>query len=75
VCIQVFEEYMTFVLKYSSLVERLPTRAFLTPLSEDEEVEIELARGVGINIKYKAVGELQASGERRGVCVCELGLA
>jgi pyruvate carboxylase len=40
----VFEEYRDFVLKYSDLIEKLPTRAFLTPLAEDEELEIELGR-------------------------------
>lgn len=32
---------MGFVMKYSDLVERLPTRAFLAPLEEDEEVGAE----------------------------------
>jgi len=61
---KVFEEYISFVLKYSDLIEKLPTRAFLAPLEEDEEVELDLAKGVGATIKYKAVGELQASGKR-----------
>jgi hypothetical protein len=41
---QVFEEYMTHVMRYSNLVEKLPTRAFLVPLADDEDVEIELAK-------------------------------
>jgi hypothetical protein len=45
---QVFEEYMSHVMRYSNLVEKLPTRAFLVPLAEDEEVEIELAAVGGI---------------------------
>ncbi|KAI8467848.1 MAG: pyruvate carboxylase [Monoraphidium minutum] len=61
---KVFEEYMTHVMRYSNLVEKLPTRAFLTPLAEDEDVEIELAKGVGTHIKLKAAGELQPSGKR-----------
>ncbi|KAG2437519.1 hypothetical protein HYH02_011162 [Chlamydomonas schloesseri] len=61
---KVFDEYMTHVLKYSDLIEKLPTRAFLTPLEEDEEVEFEIAKGVAANIKYKAVGELQPNGKR-----------
>ncbi|KAG2483618.1 hypothetical protein HYH03_017498 [Edaphochlamys debaryana] len=61
---KVFDEYMTHVLKYSDLIEKLPTRAFLTPMEEDEEVEFEIAKGVGANIKYKAVGELQPNGKR-----------
>lgn len=44
---KVFEEYKSFVLRYSDLIEKLPTRAFLTPLKEDEEVEIELSK-VGV---------------------------
>ena len=61
--IQVFEEYMDFTLRYSNLVEKLPTRAFFAPLDEDEEVEVELAKGVAATIKYKAMGELQSNGE------------
>ena len=34
----------SFVLRYSDLIEKLPTRAFLAPLKEDEEVEIELSK-------------------------------
>lgn len=32
------------MLRYSDLIEKLPTRAFLAPLKEDEEVEIELSK-------------------------------
>ena len=53
---------MDFTLRYSNLVEKLPTRAFFAPLDEDEEVEVELAKGVAATIKYKAVGELQSNG-------------
>ena len=60
---QVFEEYMDFSRRYSQLVEKLPTRAFLAPLDEDEEIEVELARGVAASIKYKAMGELQLNGQ------------
>lgn len=31
-------------------------------MEEDEEVEFEIAKGVGANIKYKAMGELQPNG-------------
>lgn len=41
---KVFEEYQAHVLRYSDLIEKLPTRAFLVPLREDEEVEIELSK-------------------------------
>lgn len=34
----------SFVLRYSDLIEKLPTRAFLAPMKEDEEVEIELSK-------------------------------
>ena len=56
---QVFDEYKAFHSKYGDLIEKLPTRAFLAPLEEDEEVEVEFAKGVGATIKYKAMGELQ----------------
>ena len=51
---KVFEEYMDFSIKYSSLIEKLPTRAFLAPLDEDEEIEVELAKGVAATVKFKA---------------------
>ena len=41
---KVYDEYMAHVMRYSDLIEKLPTRAFLAPLAEDEEVEIELAK-------------------------------
>ena len=50
--------------QYSKFTEALPTRAFLQPLDEDEEVEVEISKGNIINIKYRAVGELQANGTR-----------
>lgn len=50
--------------KYSKFTEALPTRAFLQPLDEDEEVEVEISKGNIINIKYRAVGELQSNGTR-----------
>lgn len=53
---------MTFTQTYSDLIEKLPTRAFLTPAEEDEEIEFELAKGVSANIKFKAMGELQNNG-------------
>lgn len=59
--LQVFEEYMDFTLRYSQLIEKLPTRAFFCPLDEDEEVEIELGKGVAAHIKYKVRGSLMAA--------------
>ena len=41
---KVFEEYQAQLLRYSDLIEKLPTRAFLVPLKEDEEVEIKLSK-------------------------------
>ena len=35
---------MDHAIRYSDLIEKLPTRAFLVPLAEDEELEIELAK-------------------------------
>jgi len=61
---KVFDEFKSFQLKYGDLIEKLPTRAFLAPLEEDEEVEVEFAKGVGATIKYKAMGELQPNGKR-----------
>ncbi|MEW5296933.1 MAG: hypothetical protein WDW36_000179 [Sanguina aurantia] len=60
---KVFDEYMTFTQTYSDLIEKLPTRAFLTPAEEDEEIEFEIAKGVSANIKFKAMGELQMNGK------------
>lgn len=41
---KVFEDYQAQLLRYSDLIEKLPTRAFLVPLKEDEEVEIKLSK-------------------------------
>lgn len=38
--LQVFDEYKAFGVKYGELIEKLPTRAFLAPLDEDEEIEV-----------------------------------
>ena len=50
--------------KYSKYTEAIPTRAFLTPLDEDEEVEVEISKGNITHIKYRAMGELQPNGTR-----------
>ena len=65
--VQVFDEYQTWLGQYSKYTEMLPTRSFLAPLDEDEEIEVELARGNAVSIKYKAMSELQPSGMR---CAC-----
>jgi len=52
--------------KYSKYTEAIPTRAFLTPLDEDEEVEVEISKGNITHIKYRAMGELQPNGTRSG---------
>ena len=51
-------------LQYSQFTELLPTRAFLVPLEEDEELEVELSKGNVVSIKYKALAELQPNGTR-----------
>ena len=61
---KVFDEYRTFITTYSTFVERLPTRAFLAPLDVDEEMDVVLAKGNTVTIKYKAKGELQPNGTR-----------
>eukprot|EP00798_Chlamydomonas_sp_ICE-L_P008825 gene8825-67_t len=61
---KVFSDYMDYTLKYSTLIEKLPTNAFFAPMEEDDEIDFELAKGVAVSIKYKAVGELQLSGKR-----------
>jgi len=53
-----------WLLKYSRFTEVLPTRAFLVPLDEDEEIEVVLGKGQSVNVKYKACGELQPDGKR-----------
>jgi pyruvate carboxylase len=42
----------------------LPTKAFLAPMDEDEEIEVHLAKGNTVVIKYKALSELQPNGQR-----------
>lgn len=61
---KVYDEYRAFVNDYSTYIEQLPTRAFFAPLDVDEDVEVELAKGNTVNIKYKAKGELQPNGIR-----------
>ena len=61
---QVFQDWQDFRYKYGTKVAALPTRAFLTPLKEDEEIMVELAPGSDVTIKYKARGELQPNGKR-----------
>ena len=50
--------------QYSKFTAMLPTRAFLAPMDEDEEIEVELAKGNSVIIKYKALSELQPNGKR-----------
>ena len=57
---KVFDDYKAFIVKYGREIDRLPTRPFLTPLEEDEEVEVELNQGVVATMKYKAIGENNA---------------
>jgi pyruvate carboxylase len=61
---KVFEEYKAWEVRYSRYTSALPTRAFLAPLAEDEEVEVELSPGNTISIRYKATSQLQADGKR-----------
>ena len=50
--------------QYSKFTAMLPTRAFLVPMDEDEEIEVELSKGNAVIIKYKALSELQPNGKR-----------
>ena len=61
-----FDEYQAWLGQYSKYTEMLPTRSFLAPLDEDEEIEVELAKGNAVSIKFKALSELQPSGMRCG---------
>ena len=56
--------------QYSNFTAMLPTRAFLAPMDEDEEIEVELSKGNSVIIKYKALSELQPNGKR--CCLCSL---
>ena len=59
--------YRGWQLENSEFTEKLPTRAFLVPLDEDEELTVELSKGNTITIKYKAISELQPNGTRHGL--------
>ena len=61
---KVFEEFKEWEVRYSRYTSALPTGAFLAPLWEDEEVEVELAPGNTVSIRYKATSQLQADGKR-----------
>lgn len=54
-----FKDWQNFRYKYGDKVARLSTRAFLSPLKEDEEITASMAQGRDVTIKYKAKGELQ----------------
>ena len=54
--------------QYSKFTAMLPTRAFLAPMDEDEEIEVELSKGNSVIIKYKALSELQPNGKRCDLC-------
>ena len=60
----VFKEFQEFRYHYGTLMTNLPTRAFLAPLKEDEEISVDLAKGSQVTIKFKAKGELQENGKR-----------
>jgi hypothetical protein len=66
-CVQVFKDWQDFRYKFGDKVARLSTRAFLSPLKEDEEITASLAPGRDVTIKYKAKGELQV---RLHTCSC-----
>lgn len=57
-------------MKHSKFTDAIPTRAFLVPLDEDEEVEVEISKGNIIHIKYRAMGELQPNGTRSPPHLC-----
>lgn len=61
---KVFEEWQDFRFHYGDKITQLPTRAFLAPLEEDEEITVQLSKGSEVTIKYKAQGELQPNGKR-----------
>jgi pyruvate carboxylase len=60
----VFKEFQEFRYHYGNLISNLPTRAFLAPLKEDEEISVDVAKGSQVTIKFRAKGELQESGKR-----------
>ena len=53
----------------SEFTEKLSTRAFLVPMDEDEELEVELSQGNTVTLKYKAISELQPNGTRCRLCL------
>lgn len=61
---KVFDEFKAWQEKFGDTIEKLPTREFLVPLEEDQELTVTLAKGVDMTFKYKAVGELQSDGKR-----------
>ncbi|KAL3135464.1 hypothetical protein ABBQ38_005949 [Trebouxia sp. C0009 RCD-2024] len=61
---KVFDDFKEWQVRYSKFTDAIPTRAFLVPLDEDEEVEVEISKGNIIHIKYRAMGELQPNGTR-----------
>lgn len=56
---KVFQEWQDFRFQFGDKITQLPTRAFLAPLDEDEEISVEMAKASQVTIKFKAKGELQ----------------
>lgn len=63
----------TWCLKYSSFTEKLPTRAFLVALEEDEEIEAQLSQGVNVRSPWgnempysKSIRHVLVPGRARG---------
>lgn len=59
----VFEEYCRWRDRYGDC-SRIPTRAFVTPMEQDEEISVVMNKGRIAYIKFKALGELLPGNER-----------
>lgn len=67
---KVFQEYQDFRFQFGDKITNLPTRAFLAPLDEDEEISVQMAKASEVTIRFKAKGELQVRRAWPRVHVC-----
>eukprot|EP00126_Sphaerothecum_destruens_P000010 Sdes_comp10015_c0_seq1m1598 len=61
---KVFEMYMDTRSQYSSGLTALPSHVFFCGLEPGEEVVVEIEKGKNLDIKLKAVGDLDKTGHR-----------
>jgi pyruvate carboxylase len=52
----VFKDFQDFRYRYGDKITKLPTRAFLSPLKEDEEISVEMGPGSEVRTAASIAG-------------------